>query len=112
MGSGSGASAGGKGGGMGGKGTGTGGKAPEGEGGGEKFSETRLKSKIDPRGFSLAARYFRGIPEKGEAAAEYKAVVKNYESLARESLTKEEIPLGYREHIKEYFDSVTPKENE
>jgi hypothetical protein len=58
------------------------------------------------------ARYFRGLPEKGEAAAKYREVYRNYEKQARHSLNKEEIPLGYREYIRKYFDSVRPKENE
>ena len=98
--------------GMGDKGQGKGGEAPDGPGEGIGFSTTRPKGKIDPRGRVIASRSFRGIPEKGEAAAEYRKVFRAYESMARNSLNKEEIPLGYREYVKKYFDSVCPKENE
>ncbi|MHC5037937.1 MAG: hypothetical protein ACYTHM_11540 [Planctomycetota bacterium] len=97
---------------MGGRGQGKGGVAPESDADGIKFKTTRLSGRIDPRGRVIASRYFRGLPEKGEAAAEYRNVFQNYEKMARHSLNKEEIPLGYREYIKQYFDSVCPKENE
>ena len=88
-----GAGQGGKGGGMGGKGQGEGGKAPEGPGEGIKFSTTRPSGKIDPRGLVIASRYFRGLPEKGEAAAEYRKVFRAYESMARNSLSKESLTM-------------------
>lgn len=74
--------------------------------------DTRVPGKFDPRGKVIASLFVRGIPEKGEAAAEYRKVVSGYEKSARDSLNKEEIPLGYRDTIKKYFDSVCPKENE
>ena len=99
-------------GGTGSKGQGKGGKVPEAGIDGWKFSESRIPGKVDPRGMIIASQYFRGIPEKGKAAAKYREVYRNYERLARHSLNKEEIPLGYREYIRKYFDSVRPKENE
>ena len=54
----------------------------------------------------------RGIPDKGEAAAEYRAVVSNYEKAVQDSLNREEIPQGYKDTVRRYFESVRSKENE
>ena len=97
---------------MGGRGQGEGGVAPETEGGDEQFSPTRLSGKFDARGRVIAFRYFRGLPEKGEAVEEYRQVFRAYDEAARDSLNREEIPLGYRECVRKYFESVRPKENE
>ncbi len=99
-------------GGTGGAGRGKGGKVPEGKDEGGGFSDTRLKAKFDPRGRILASRYFLGLPRKGEVAAAYRKVMRIYGETARDALSREEIPLEYRACVKEYFDSINPKENE
>jgi hypothetical protein len=102
---------GGKGTGTGGKGQGEGGAPPEGKGDGTGFKETRIAGKIGPLGKAIASTYVLGIPEGGEASEEYREVMGVFEKKVRDSLGKEEIPLGYRDAIKKYFDSVCPKEN-
>lgn len=99
-----------------GKGSGTGdggqGSGPPPEGTDEgKTQETRVSGKIDARGKAIASMYILGIPEAGPASAEYKDVMRTFERKVRDSLGKEEIPLGYREAIKNYFESVCPREN-
>jgi hypothetical protein len=97
--------------GTGGSGKGRGGSSPEGKGEGIEFKETRISGKIGPLGKSIASTFILGIPEGGDATAEYKEVLGVFEKKVRDSLDKEEIPLGYREAIKKYFESVCPKEN-
>ena len=63
----------GKGNNTGGAGQGRGGVVPERGIDGWKFTESRISGKVDPRGVVIASQFFRGLPEKGEAAAKYRA---------------------------------------
>jgi hypothetical protein len=51
-----------------------------------------------------------GAAERGFVAHGYKKVFTEYETVAEESLAKEDIPGGYRYYVKRYFQLIRPRE--
>jgi hypothetical protein len=51
-----------------------------------------------------------GAAERGFASRGYKRVYTEYHQVAEESLTKDEIPGGYRFYVKRYFQLIRPRE--
>ena len=51
-----------------------------------------------------------GAAERGFASHGYKRVYTEYHQVAEESLTKDEIPGGYRFYVKRYFQLIRPRE--
>ena len=50
--------------------------------------------------------------ESGRSALSYREKYAKYRQLAEDVLYREEIPVGYREYIKRYFDMIQPEEEE
>ncbi len=51
-----------------------------------------------------------GAAERGFVSRGYKKVFTEYESVAEESLAKEDIPGGYRYYVKRYFQLIRPRD--
>ena len=97
-----------KGPGMGGPGEGRGGvrsKAPDDVG----LEKTRIKGTLG-KGSAATLGFFRGDPAKASPTVEYGELYSEYQEEAKDALTKEEIPLGQKEFVKEYFESIRPKQ--
>ena len=62
------------------------------------------------KGKILGALSFRGKGEKGEATLNYVETFMEYRQKAEDALEKEEIPLGYKNYVRRYFDAVQPKQ--
>ena len=78
----------------------------------------RSKPKLDP--YLMRANegegkseYFqvKSAREAGRSAVDYKNIFVNYKRLAENTLHNEEIPIGYREYVKRYFDNLLPPED-
>jgi hypothetical protein len=48
------------------------------------------------------------MPEKGELRSAYAEAYRSLSAEAAEALQQEEIPPGYRLHVRDYFDSIRP----
>ena len=48
--------------------------------------------------------------ERGFASGHYAKVYREYHTVAEESLSKEEIPGGYRFYVRRYFQLIRPRE--
>jgi hypothetical protein len=53
-----------------------------------------------------------GAAERGFASRGYKRVYTEYHQVAEESLSKDEIPGGYRFYVKRYFQLIRPREGQ
>ncbi|HZU81633.1 MAG TPA: hypothetical protein VE987_01895 [Polyangiaceae bacterium] len=53
-----------------------------------------------------------GAAERGFASRAYKRVYTEYHQVAEESLSKDEIPGGYRFYVKRYFQLIRPREGQ
>jgi hypothetical protein len=95
--------------GMGGPGRGRGGEAPLGDEDGIRWTDRRIRGKVNP-GEVLASVRVKGLPKGGEAAAKYTEVYTEYRRQAESSLARETIPLGYRERVRDYFDKIEIRE--
>lgn len=69
------------------------------------FKRELSNSKIN-QGKVLHQLFVSGIPEKGEAAAEYSDVVQAAKQHAASSLARDRIPREYEDMVKTYFDSL------
>ena len=98
----------------GGTGSGTGGQG-RGRGGIplENASETAFVSRMSPGrvrpGRLLHQIFVSGVPEKGEAPAEYSDALKSARQEAASSLARDRIPREYEGMVKTYFDSLDPE---
>ena len=96
-------------GGMGGPGQGRGGKAPE-----NPDAETDFKSEVSKsalqKGRLLMSMESKGDAEKGEVEKAYKDAIGVLKEEASEAILKEQIPPGYHESIRDYFDNLEPAE--
>lgn len=96
--------------GLGGPGRGRGGvapKAPEDVG----LEKTKIKGRLG-KGSAATLGFFRGDPAKASPTVEYTELYSDYQEEAKDALTKEEIPLGQKEFVKEYFESIRPKQKD
>ncbi len=98
-----------------GSGEGTGGKG-KGRGGqplenmtASNFKNEMSASKLN-KGKILQQLFVSGVPEKGEAVAEYTDVVESARKQAASSLAKDKIPREYESLVKSYFDSLDKKQ--
>ena len=93
--------------GMGGPGIGRGGIPPFDESDPVGFKDAAAKGMLG-KGKILASMRVKGVPQKGEAAAAYADVYAAYRKEAEEALSREPIPLGYKEVVRDYFDKIEP----
>ena len=94
----------GTGGGTGGKGRGRGGSPPENPMD-TQFQPKMSRSKIN-KGRILHQLFVSGVPDKGEALAEYADMVRAAQQHAAGSLARDRIPREYENMVKAYFDSL------
>ncbi|WP_397571639.1 hypothetical protein [Schlesneria sp. T3-172] len=91
--------------GMGGPGFGKGGEAPEDDSVETGFKNEQSKSAV-VAGKMLLSMQTKGEAEKGEVVRDYKQLMQSVKQGAMEALNTEQIPPGYHESIKTYFDSL------
>lgn len=92
-------------GGMGGFGQGRGGIAPEDPSSPFDFTPEKENSRLTA-GKMLLKWKTKGVSDKGEDTPEYQQAVTQLKQEASAAITDEEIPPGYREAIKNYFDTI------
>lgn len=59
----------------------------------------------------ISALQFKTQPTKGELKSAYTEAYQSAAQEAAEALQQEEIPPGYRMHVRDYFDSIRPDRN-
>jgi hypothetical protein len=91
--------------GMGDQGIGEGGKAPEDDTVDSGFKTERTKTTITA-GKVLLSLKTRGVGEKGDAKTSYRDAVKAVKQGVSEAILTEQIPPGYHDGIRNYFDSI------
>lgn len=94
-------------GGMGGPGRGQGGQIPDEPDLPGGFEKVKIKGKMG-KGKIVGEMLVDGPQAKGEISAEAVEIVGEARQEAADALTKQRIPQGYREFIREYFDSLDP----
>ncbi len=90
---------------MGQRGFGKGGEAPEDDSVETGFKSEQSKSAV-VAGKMLLSMQQKGEAEKGEVVRDYKQLLQTVRQGAMEALNTEQIPPGYHEGIKSYFDSL------
>jgi hypothetical protein len=91
--------------GMGQRGFGKGGEAPEDDSVETGFKTEQSKSAV-VAGKMLLSMQQKGEAEKGEVVRDYKQLLQTVKQGAMEALNTEQIPPGYHEGIKGYFDAL------
>jgi len=99
---------GGQGQGMRGPGQGRGGTLPETDTG-VAFKTEKLKGQHSGRGKITASIYVKGLGQKGDATAEYRAAVEALDQAAEDALDDTDIPLERRHLLRDYFDHIRPE---
>jgi len=94
--------------GMGQRGFGKGGEAPEDDSIETDFKKEQSKSAV-VAGKMLMSMQQKGEAEKGEVVRDYKTLMQSVKQGAMEALNTEQIPPGYHDSIKNYFDSLEKK---
>lgn len=91
--------------GMGNRGIGKGGEAPEDDSVETGFQAEQSKSAV-VAGKMLLSMQQKGEAERGEVVRDYKSLVQSVKQGAMQALNTEQIPPGYHDGIKNYFDSL------
>ena len=89
----------------GGPGFGKGGEAAEDDSVETGFKSEQSKSAV-VAGKMLLSMQTKGEAEKGEVVRDYKQLMQSVKQGAMEAMNTEQIPPGYHESIKSYFDSL------
>ena len=84
------------------------GPRPEGIADGVGFEKTKLKGRQGPEGEIVGSFFVKGVPPKGPAEVKYVEMLGKYEHENAEALEREPIPVGQREQVRKYFDSLKP----
>ncbi|MFH1423204.1 MAG: hypothetical protein ABIH42_10905 [Planctomycetota bacterium] len=96
--------------GMGGHGSGQGGRAPE------KHTDTTFVPELSKSaltaGKMLLLQKVQELGPAGEANEDYQKLIEKIKQGVSEAVLKEEIPPGYHEIVKKYFDSIGEKDND
>ncbi|GEM_PF-2406306 len=85
------------------------GPRPEGVADNVKFDRTKLKGVQGEEGEIVGSFFVKGVPPKGPAEVKYVEMLGKYEHENAEALEKEPIPVGQREQVRKYFDSLKPE---
>lgn len=97
--------------GMGNRGQGEGGVAPEDETVDTGFKMERSKSPV-VKGKVLLSLKTKGLSDSGDAVKQYREALTDVKQGVSEAIEQEQVPPGYHESIKSYFDSIkAPEEN-
>jgi hypothetical protein len=91
--------------GMGDQGMGSGGKAPEDDSVETDFKTEQSKSAVTAGKVLLSVKT-KGMSDKGDASKEYKSLIQKVKQGYSEAILQEQIPPGYHEGIKSYFDNL------
>jgi hypothetical protein len=91
--------------GMGDRGMGRGGVAPEDESTASDFKTEHSKSAVTA-GKVLLSTKIKGLSDKGDARKEYRTLIEKVKQGYSEAILQEQIPPGYHDQIKTYFDSL------
>lgn len=91
--------------GLGGQGIGKGGRAPE-DPESQKDFQTELSKSAVKAGKVLMSMKAQGLGEKGTASQDYRNLVQQVQQGVSEALVQEQIPPGYYDGIKNYFDAL------
>ena len=97
--------------GLGGRGMGRGGKAPEDDSVLTDFKAERSKSAVTA-GKILLSLKTKGLNDRGQAVKNYRKLIRNVKQGISEAIEQEQIPPGYHEGIKSYFDNIKPTPSE
>jgi uncharacterized membrane protein (DUF106 family) len=73
--------------------------------------ESELEGQVSDSGEIISAE-IKSDTEKGESVVPYEEVYVKYRDAADDAITRAKIPWTYREHVKQYFDAIKPKEDE
>lgn len=74
------------------------------------FKDTKIAAENNA-GKIIGAYSFSEKALKGESSAEYQNAYLEYRQRAEDTISKETIPAIYKDHIRNYFDSITPQNN-
>jgi hypothetical protein len=66
-----------------------------------------VRGTVNEKGDKLTKSY-KGLPDATKDKAAYYQVMSDNKKAAEASLNKEEIPAGYKEQVKQYFNSIQP----
>jgi hypothetical protein len=91
--------------GLGGEGMGEGGKAPEDDSIATDFKTEQSRSAVTA-GKVLLSQKTKGLSDKGDASKEYKGLIQKVKQGYSEAILQEQVPPGYHEGIKSYFDNL------
>lgn len=91
--------------GMGDRGQGEGGKAEENEASKSEFKDENDSSPVKA-GKMLMSLSSKGEGEKGESKQQYQDLVRSLQQGVSEAIRREDIPPGYQENIKKYFEDL------
>jgi hypothetical protein len=91
--------------GLGGEGMGRGGVAPEDDSIETGFKTEQSKSAVTAGKVLLSVKT-KGLSDKGDAKKEYKGLIQKVKQGYSEAILQEQIPPGYHEGIKSYFDNL------
>lgn len=91
--------------GMGDRGFGKGGEAPEDDSAKSAFQDETSKSAVTA-GKTLLSMKTRGMGERGVVQKDYRQQVETIKQSVSEAILQEQIPPGYHESIRNYFDSI------
>ena len=75
------------------------------------FESSKIRGMLG-KGKILGVMTFRGEGEKGEVTVDYVETFMEYRQKAEDALEKEEIPHGYKDYVRQYFDAVKPAEKQ
>lgn len=93
--------------GLGGEGIGEGGIAPEDDSVETDFQAEQVKSAVTAGKMILNLKT-KGKGKKNDATQEYSTLVNNVKQGAQEAIMQEQVPPGYHDAIKSYFDTLSP----
>lgn len=96
--------------GLGGEGIGRGGKAQEDDSVETSFVDEKSQSQVTA-GKMLLSIKTQGLGEKGQASEDYRKAATAVKQGVAEAIQQEQIPPGYHESIKSYFDQVAPEKS-
>lgn len=91
--------------GMGDRGMGEGGKAPEDDSVETGFKTEQSKSAVTAGKVLLSVKT-KGLSDKGDAQKDYKSLLQQVKQGVNEAILQEQVPPGYHERIKSYFDNL------
>ena len=94
--------------GIGGPGRGRGGKAPLNPDAQTSFKDSKIAGQKG-QGKIIGVFFVNDRPIKGESKVEFENVYLEYLQKAEDSLSREIIPVTYKNYIRDYFDSINPQ---